>query len=318
MADISVIVPCYNCADWIDKCLFALNKQTYQEFEVICVDDCSSDNTYDALCQIKEQVNYSMIIIQNKRNSGPAFSRNVGMECANGQYLAFCDSDDWYEESFLEEMRTEISAGHDLVMCEYRKVFDSGKNSVDVHYLSGCKKVKMELIAYSKAAMPLLLFDKRIVGSLKVPNLRNGEDIAFIPCIESRAKSIGFVNKPLYNYRMRAGSSSKTPNPDIYQSLKKAFEFIECNGVDIGNDVLEYIGIKTVMYGATINAFKAGISTIDIKDIIMSFESKYPGWRNNRYMFLFSKPKRLYLFALRNGHMLGCRFLARIHQKLSL
>lgn len=318
MIDISVIVPCYNCAKWIEKCLNALEKQTYKKFEVICIDDCSIDNTYETICKMKNGINYSLQILKNEKNSGPAFSRNRGMKYANGQYLAFCDSDDWYDESFLKDMHDKLVGGeHDLVMCEYRKVFDSERSPVDVHYLRGCSKDKMDLIAFSKAAMPLLIFRKDILGMLEMPDLRNGEDIAFIPCIESKAKSIGFVEKPLYNYRMREGSASKTPNPNVYLSLQEAYAFIESNCADIKQEVLEYIGIKTVLYGATINALKAKTGLAAVLKIKKDFEIKYPEWNKNKYLFLFSKPKLLYLVAIKKERIRVCNALAKIHQRLS-
>ncbi|ENA3446249.1 glycosyltransferase family 2 protein [Yersinia enterocolitica] len=90
---ISVIIPCYNAEKTIISAIESVIDQTYPTFEIICVDDCSTDNTVELIkCKFS-----NVIVMENRVNSGPAKSRNRGMEAASGDFIAFLDSDDvWY------------------------------------------------------------------------------------------------------------------------------------------------------------------------------------------------------------------------------
>ncbi|WP_027869779.1 glycosyltransferase family 2 protein [Eubacterium sp. AB3007] len=319
MIEISIIIPCYNCADWIDRCIYALERQTYKKFEVICIDDCSNDNTFEKLNEIRKHISFELRVLQNNENCGPAKSRNYGISLAKGRYLAFCDSDDWYEDNYVEEMhRALLRDGADLVMCEYRKVYESSNRVDDMHYLKNFSGSRDDLIAYSKAAMWLIMYKRELTLDLEVPDLRNGEDIAYVPCIESRAQKITVVKKILYNYLMRKGSTSKTPSVSVYKSLLTAYEFIKNNYINDDLSVKEYLGIKTVMYGAVLNACKAGEKGKEIRVIVDEFEKDYPNWVNNKYMYLFNKKKQLFLSFVKHRRISLCKAYSTLHQLVSV
>lgn len=321
MPSVSVIIPCYNCDKWIKKCLDALELQTYRDFEVICVDDCSTDDTYNVIAAYKKCSRMQIILFRNENNSGPAVSRNRAASIARGRWLAFCDSDDWYDENYLDEMvASALRNGSDIVMCEYRKVYESGKPSEDVHYLSPIDdgSPMADKLVYSKSSLCLLLIEKNIFLSNQIPDLRNGEDIACIPCMEAMAKNISVVKKPLYNYLMRTSSASNKPSDKVYSSLYSAFDHIEKNFPDLYPEVLEYLGIRTVLYGVTINALKAGVKKSEIKKIVSEFTKKYPRWKSNSYMNTFSRAKKIYLGLIGKRMFAAAKCLAFIHMKISI
>lgn len=318
MVEVTVIIPCFNCARWIGRCLNALEQQTYRDFEVICIDDCSTDDTYEILCRYMKKVHFPLLIVRNLVNCGPAISRNTGIKRASGRLLSFCDSDDWYDRTYLEEMHSTLTAEDaDLVMCEYRKVYEHNNRVSDVHYLKDYSGNKEDLLAYSKAAMWLLMFKKELARDLDIPNLLNGEDIAYVPCIESRAQKISIVKKVLYNYYIRQGSVSKSTSSSVYISLLEAFEFIKQNYINADLEVIEYLGIKTILYGAVLNACKSGENKNQIIEIIYSFEKLYPTWANNKYLLLFNKQKMIFLTAVKHKRIMLCKIYARVHQLVS-
>ena len=94
---VTIIIPCFNASSYIEKCLSELNNQHYRDFEVICVDDASSDNTVEVIDNYKHNASFNIRIIKNESNVGPAVSRNRGVCAANTKYITFCDSDDWYD-----------------------------------------------------------------------------------------------------------------------------------------------------------------------------------------------------------------------------
>lgn len=105
MPKVSIIVPVYNAEKYIKRCLDALLRQTLDDLEYILVDDCSEDRSLDILQEIQKQnPDKNIQIIKNERNSGVSHSRNVGLNYANGEFVYFCDNDDWVKPEMLEEM----------------------------------------------------------------------------------------------------------------------------------------------------------------------------------------------------------------------
>ena len=91
MCKISVIIPCYNCQEYVEETLNSLAKQTYKDFEVVCVNDGSTDNTLSILQAWQAQNLFDMQII-SKENGGVSRARNAGIQAAKGEFLLFLDS----------------------------------------------------------------------------------------------------------------------------------------------------------------------------------------------------------------------------------
>lgn len=125
MCKISVIIPCYNCSATIEKAIISLNNQRYKDFEIILIDDGSTDGTNREINILKRKydLNYKIIVQCNK---GVATARNVGIENASGEFITFLDADDIYDEYYLELLADSIQNNHvDLVMCQH-EIVDSG------------------------------------------------------------------------------------------------------------------------------------------------------------------------------------------------
>ena len=103
MVKISVIVPVFNVEKYLKFCLDSLTNQTIQDLEFICINDGSTDSSPDILEQFAKKD--SRIKIFNQQNSGLSATRNRGVELATGEFLAFCDSDDWVDLDFYEKLR---------------------------------------------------------------------------------------------------------------------------------------------------------------------------------------------------------------------
>lgn len=114
---ISVIVPVYNTEKYLHQCLDTIINQTLKEIEIICVDDGSTDNSLQILKEY--QKNDARIIILNQNNGGGGKARNAGIEISTGEYLAFLDSDDFFDLKLLEKMYNQaLSDDADVVGCE--------------------------------------------------------------------------------------------------------------------------------------------------------------------------------------------------------
>lgn len=104
MAQISIVVPVYNAEKYIEQTISMVQKQTFPDWELILVEDCSKDNSREVLKRVTESLADSRIrVIYKERNEGAAAARNTGLEAATSQYLAFLDADDIWKETKLEE-----------------------------------------------------------------------------------------------------------------------------------------------------------------------------------------------------------------------
>ena len=107
MAEISVIIPVYNVAAYLPRCLDSVLAQTFRDIEILCINDYSTDGSLRVLEQYAKQ-DRRIKIFSNKENIGGALSRNVGLDNATGEYVYFIDSDDWIEPDYLEKMLSAI------------------------------------------------------------------------------------------------------------------------------------------------------------------------------------------------------------------
>lgn len=111
---ISIILPVYNAEKYIERALKSLINQSYKNIEILCVDDGSKDNSYNIIKEFKDE----RIKLFRQENSGPAKARNVGLSNSKGEYIMFCDADDWYEPNMCELMlETIIKQNVDFVIC---------------------------------------------------------------------------------------------------------------------------------------------------------------------------------------------------------
>ena len=128
MSKISVIVPLYNNESFIEECIESILKQTYSNFEIIIVDDGSTDNSLEKAYEIAKKSN--KIQVYHMENSGVSSARNYGISKASGEYISFVDSDDKLKENFLCSLYNEMIKNKvDLVMCSYSLLY---KNKIVV------------------------------------------------------------------------------------------------------------------------------------------------------------------------------------------
>lgn len=100
--DVSIIVPCYNVAAYVDSCLESLVRQTLRNIEIICINDGSTDETWTHLLRWKEKD--SRIILLNQRNAGVSAARNAGLDAARGLYVGFADPDDYMDPEMYSRL----------------------------------------------------------------------------------------------------------------------------------------------------------------------------------------------------------------------
>lgn len=129
--EVSIIVPIYNAEKYIEKCSRSLFEQTFQSIEYIFVDDCSPDASIDKIKNILNDYPHRQeqcVFIRLANNSGPATARNIGLKISRGQYIYFCDADDWVNNLLIEKFyNIAIYRQADIVVCDYYFVYNNKK-----------------------------------------------------------------------------------------------------------------------------------------------------------------------------------------------
>lgn len=124
MALISVILPCYNVEQYIDRCLLSITEQSIglDNIEIICVDDFSTDKTLEKLLSWEKRYPENMMIVQNSINCRQGAARNIGLNYSTADYVTFVDSDDWLEKDYLEILYKEITTNDlQVVSCQLQR-----------------------------------------------------------------------------------------------------------------------------------------------------------------------------------------------------
>lgn len=220
---ISVIIPVYNTEKYVERSVRSVLEQTYQNMEVICVDDGSTDHSGAILDRLAEE-DERMVVI-HKANEGVAKARNLALERATGKYIGFVDSDDYINSSMYSELVSAIETNNaDIATCSYYMAYDSyverainyrpvPERPMDIKdfliyiyerdvykgvagYL-WTRLFRSSLIKEEKGNDLLVQFNNQFCGA---------DDLAFVADVNMRAKTIVYVDKPLYNYYQRKGS----------------------------------------------------------------------------------------------------------------
>ncbi|WP_279626194.1 glycosyltransferase family 2 protein, partial [Psychrobacter piechaudii] len=206
---VSIIIPVYKVEEYIEKCMQSLLDQSYENFEALVVDDGSPDNS---ITLAKELVGDDpRFIFLEKENGGQGSARNLGLDHARGDYIAFLDSDDYYEPDYLDAMIKQILKDKaDICLCDIFSVsIDGHRLNLDKNDVKGFIENKDYLISrgYISNFMWDKLFDAKCFDGIRFDSsIRSFEDVHLLFKILFK-RTLTHVNKPLYNYVQRPGST---------------------------------------------------------------------------------------------------------------
>ena len=216
---ISIIIPVYNVAMFLPKCLDSVCTQTLRDIEIICINDCSSDNSLDIL-KIYQKYDNRIKIIDFKENKGVAATRNTGIEAAKGKYIGFVDSDDWIDPDFYEKLYNKVIENNaDLVVGNIKRV-QKGKASEIDNYAQKTKENKVNFNGW----FYLGLYNKQLLKNNNIcftERLIYGEDRVFPILAAYYANKVETVCDSFYYYHIRDNSASRK----FYNNPKKLTDF---------------------------------------------------------------------------------------------
>lgn len=319
MPKYSIVTPMYNSFDLMVNYFDSLNRQTYKDFEVIIVDDCSSDDSYKRLNEYVKNSTLNITICQTVCNSGPGNARNIGMDAASGEWLTFIDNDDWVCDDFFEKIEN-VSNTNDVhcVIYDYYIKKDS-KQSVAKSMYKGCNGAVtvsdcMLYIRNHTFGKFYKLADCK-EKNIRFPNLKRCEDVAFVIRAIEACGSAYYLSEPLYYYYQRNTSLSNNKKMDE-RDMIEAFSILE---TELGNKYSAELKEKSVpdlLYGVLLMMCKAEKSNKEIKNYIHEYEKKYPEWWKCKIVSSLGKAKIIFLLAAKYKNISIMKQLARIHSRL--
>jgi len=254
MPKISVIIPVFNAAPFLPDCLESILRQTFADFEVVCIDDGSTDNSADIIREYskKDQNQNRRIKLFQKTNAGISHTRAYGIFLAEGEYLTYVDADDWLEPNALAELYVALSEHKaDIAFCSYNRVYEHSSyprtfdeyseiNHFDAEQtrnliarrIMGLVGGELSKPDYLDAWSPVWgkLYKKSVVENMTFADLKqigSNEDGLFNMEAFYRASSCVFVNKCFYNYRKFNTSMTNKYRPQLFEQWFTLYGLIE-------------------------------------------------------------------------------------------
>lgn len=204
---VSIIMPAYNCQDFIGKAIESVINQTYQNWELIVVDDCSSDQTVEIITNYANQES-RIVLKRNKENRGAAYSRNKGIKYAQGEYIAFLDSDDLWDQKKLEMQVDFMKKNKSLFSCTYyRKINEKGEETGQ--YIKDKSKIYYKDLLKNCPGNSTVMYNAKILGKTFIPDIKKRNDYVMWLKVIKKAGHMETMNCVLGSHRVREGSLSK-------------------------------------------------------------------------------------------------------------
>ncbi len=203
---VSIIMPSWNTASFIEEAIQSVINQTYKKWELIIVDDCSTDDTEKVVASFNDE---RIKFFLNKKNSGAALTRNKAMREAQGEWIAFLDSDDLWTPNKLEhQIEFMKKNGYCLSFTEYEKI-DENSKALNV-YVSGPECVnKRKIYNYDYIGQLTMMYNAKEFGLIQIKDIKKNNDYAIRLELYKKPKTCAYLLKEnLAKYRVRNVSIS--------------------------------------------------------------------------------------------------------------
>ena len=271
---ISVIVPIYNVSPYLRLCLESIEKQTYQHFEVLLINDGSRDNSKDICLEFVERDKRFKFIEQ--QNAGLSAARNTGILNAKGEFLTFIDGDDFIESNYLEELYgTALKNNSEIVVGSYKRFNEEDNNYYihvfdywEEHYLN--RELINNIAQIERRGIEFetswgTLFHRRLFENVRFPVGKNIEDTRTNYKLYMESCKTSYIHKDLYIYRIRKGSliNSITESllTDVLEALLERIAVLSLSGIDITE---EKEMLKIRLNTRSQQAIEAGLENTEI------------------------------------------------------
>lgn len=281
MPKISVIIPVYNTEKYLDKCIQSILNQTFGDFEIIAIDDGSTDSSLEILKKYEKDQRF---IIIHKENEGQAVARNIGIKKATGKYITFVDSDDYIDKNMLEDLYHLVQEKDaDIAICDILKESEREKIVFKNYWDVNIEKNKNMMTSHMGPVARLYKKELFINHNIFFKEKIIYEDLATVPLLAMASKKIEYINKPYYHYIIRENSTmQKITYSEKLENIFDVMTFLENKITPDYKEELEYLYIEHLLYSASLRFFK-----FKKKDMLFKIQKilkqKYPNYTKNMY-----------------------------------
>lgn len=316
MDKISVIVPIYNCEQYLERCIESIRNQTFSNLEIILVNDGSTDASIE-ICRFYEQLD-SRVKVVDKTNGGAAEARNYGLRNATGKYIGFVDSDDYIDAEMYEVLYNNIMENHSVIASGIEvNLYDENLECAEKESLFIEKTIQKEqlvkgLLYHNQKFLEGVcnkLFHKSLFENNEFPIGLTNEDVLVVSNIYMRIKEMHISSRAKYYYCHRDNSvttskfSEKTyDRVEISKRVNKNFENLEYKFIKSGqkfNELYAQRGVVYKMYisGITDQRYKSELKKYRKMFIGSVLDFNVPKLMRAKFFLTFISPK-MYFFCL--------------------
>lgn len=288
---LSIIIPCYNSFFRLQNGLTKLEEQCDDEVEVIVVDDCSQDNSYNQLQEYVRRTSLNLRIYRNNVNSGPGVARNLGIEKALGEYITFLDSDDYFSDDYYYTIRPFLLKGIiDCLIYNFAyKVGDKLSEIPMIQCITDQDKIcTKDAIVFTRACTAGKIYRHSIISynNVRFLDCRRNEDMPFTKTSLAFCERIYYISKPLYYYVIHSESIMHNNSLIDTTNAKNAFEYIK-NKIEKKYPLeVEALFIHEYLYSTCLTKLSS-INRRNWSSYVEITEKKYPNYMHNEYMNRF-------------------------------
>lgn len=205
---VSIITPNYNCEKFISKTIDSVLKQSYSNWEMIIVDDCSNDQSYNIACMYAEK-DSRIKVLKNEMNSGAAFSRNRALDVAKGEYIAFLDSDDLWCDTKLEKQIDFMKKNYcDFSFSKY-ELIDEKDNSLHKTSKVINNLTYWKYLHHCYTGCLTVIYKKEIASDVRSFLIKNNNDYGLFLQVVKKAKKAMGIQEVLAFYRIQKSGISR-------------------------------------------------------------------------------------------------------------
>ncbi len=302
---ISIIIPVYNTKEYLEKCVYSILDKAVNDYEILLIDDGSTDGESGALCDRLAEENPEYIRVVHQSNKGLGGARNTGILQAKGEYLFFVDSDDTLTDGAISVLREKLLENHPDVL-SFNLFTDDGEGNstfVKSNFFESDKPFSLIthpefLISLPNACNRIWKKSLFVDNNIYFPDRVWYEDLRTCPKIFALAKSIATMNDGLYIYLQREDSimhSAKLErNREIMDALDDLIDWYKQNGLfEMYKNELCRLCVEHVFVAAQVRVLKADTKHPLLKAMWDYTKHQFPKFRKNKYISEFPIGKRV-------------------------
>lgn len=284
---VSIIIPIYNAEEHLKLCLDSILNQTYQNIEIILVNDGSTDGSLKIMEQYQKKYP-ALIQIVNKENTGVADTRNVGMQYASGDYMMFSDNDDEMEKDYIETYVKENDKDYDIIIGGYVRKTYEGK------ILFKRKLVSKELSPYIQLASWGKLYKTSYMKENGFQFLKTAiaDDFYFNLFAYNHTDKIKIIDNIGYHWMFNTNSLSNTDSKKLNRTddLIKTLQTIKKELKPKNKEILDYFYLRTVIYYLLFSSKKVNYQIVlqEYEKLFHYLEEVVPNYKKNKYIKLWN------------------------------